>query len=162
MEESRKSWARLKFLVKITLVCANVAIFLGIGFGIFQYLQTERINDDQVNRANTFEKRKYSIEAINKFYNSDFLKSVAIIKSNNYDPKSKEYINASNLVFNTYYIISIIYLNEIADNKIIGKAIKNELELYTKSKDFNEEPAGIEKQNILQMLSDINPQKLSK
>ena len=44
MVENIKSCEKLEFLVKVTLICANIIILLGIGFGTFQYMQTERIS----------------------------------------------------------------------------------------------------------------------
>jgi len=150
MNKNRNSVLHLSLLVRITLVFANIAIFLGIVVAIFNYYQMKHM-----------EERKNAIDAVNRFYNSDFLKSTAIIKSN-IDHDSNEYIGANNLVFNTYYIISIIYQNNIADNEIIQKAIKNELEDFTKTEEFNKEPEGVEKQSILLMLSNINLKKQSK
>jgi hypothetical protein len=116
----------LPWAVRLSTLTANIAMILGIVFAIFQYLQTKENN-----------KRLFAIDAVNRFYNSEFLKSTAFINTpDNADTTSIQYIDASNCIFNTYYLIAIIYNGKMAENEIISKAIKFELDIYVKSRSF--------------------------
>jgi len=154
--------ASLELWVKITLIMANCAIFLGIGFAVIQYLhavsqfsQAERFNTEQRERAITFEKTKNAIDAVNKVYNSEFINSLAKLKGTN-TLKNNEVINALNLVFNTYSEIAIVYNNNIADNKIITGSIKKEVVKFVNLPIFINSYTDEEKSEINKMVNNIN------
>jgi hypothetical protein len=115
----------LPWAVRLTMLVANIAVVLGIIFAAVQYSYSKENN-----------RRLFAIDAVNRFYNNEFLKSTAILNTPNIDLTSVEYIDASNCIFNTYYLIAIVYNKEIADNEIIGKAIKFELNRYVKTDSF--------------------------
>ena len=113
-------------LVNTTLIVANLAIFFGIVYAKLNYDHSKEVSAKQFANAELYEKRKNAIEAINKIYNSDFLDGFAKLKQTKNIDK-KEISNAFNLVFNTYYFISVIYKSDIADNEIIKESIKRGL-----------------------------------
>ena len=147
----------LEFMVKITLILGNSAIFLGIGFATIQYFhsvnqynQTERFNNAQI----VFEKTKNTFEVINKVNDSEFLNSLAKIKKTK-SLNNNDIINSLNLVFNTYSLIAIVYNNNIADNKIIARSIKQELISFVKLPLFIKTYTDEDKSEIIQMVNNI-------
>lgn len=119
----------LPWAVRLTIIMANIAVVIGIIFAIFQYNLIKKNND-----------RLFAIDALNRFYNMEFYRSTSIIHTEEYDKNSLAYIDASNYLFNTYFLIAVVYENEIADNDLIGSAIKYELERYVDTKSFENQP----------------------
>jgi len=124
---------------KIFSIISSFCIIGGIIIALIQY-----------NLSASSEKRERAIETINRTYNSEFLKSLTNLKGcEKIDNDGLN--NDMNLVFNTYYIISIIYNNNIADNTIINKAIMSGvidfigLDVYRDKKGWDLEKAEIEK-----------------
>ena len=130
------------------MLAANIAVALGIGFAVMEYTQSKENN-----------KRLFAIDAVNRFYNNEFLKSTAIFNTPKNDTSSVEslikYIDASNCIFNTYYLIAIVYNKKMADNEIISKAIKFELEIYVNTESFKNQPNKDVCNEILDMYKSI-------
>jgi len=145
----------LELWVKRTLVMANVAIFLGIIFAVVQYFQAEGISNDQKETAENLEKRKNAIEVVNKVYNSEFINSYAKLKGNK-TLNNIEMTNASNLVFNTYYAVAIVYNNDIADNKIIRESIMQGILEYVDFPVYKNKRESAAKKGIDQMVNSFN------
>lgn len=143
---------------KKTTIWANIVIciqLIGVGVAISEYIAYSENNKVQIERNEKSEKTKNAIEAVNKLYNPEFLKSTALIKTN-FKKNSIEFIDASNYILNTYYIVSIVYNNGIADNFIIGKALKNELNIYVDSILNIGETDSLTLKSIIDMKNDIN------
>lgn len=150
--------ASLELWVKITLIMANIAIVSGIVIALLQYTEATNFNKEQIKSAELFEKRKNAIEAVNKVYNNDFIYSLAILKGNK-TLKGNDMIKALNLVFNTYYVIAIVYNNNIADNQIIKKSIKQEVVEFVDSPIFMNSSISEAKNEIKKMVISINNNK---
>ena len=134
----------LPLMVRITLIAANIFVIFGIFFAALEYREIKDNN-----------KRLLAIDAVNRFYNTDFFKSTAVYHSET-DKSSNKYIDASNNLFSTYYYIAIVYEKNIADNEIISEAIKYELQRYVKDTSFlNREHKAI-RDKILEMNKSIN------
>lgn len=138
----------LPWAVRLTIVMANIAVIIGIIFAICQYNLIKNNND-----------RIFAIDALNRFYNMEFYRSTSIIHTVEYDTNSIAYIDASNYLFNTYFLIAVVYENEIADNNLIGSAIKYELERYLDTKSFENQPNKDVCKLIESMESSINSKK---
>jgi len=117
-------------------ISANIATILGILVSVTYYLYITDFNREQ-------EKRKNAIEAIGKIYNNEFLNKYAIIFDSEVRSKDEQ-INAFYYVLNTYYIISIIYNNNIGDRLIITKAIEQGIQAFTSSLVYKQEKHNIE------------------
>lgn len=130
---------------KIIVLIANVAIIASVVYAIIQY---------EANKDHS--KISFTLETINKFYNKEFYQSTALITSKEADTATVEYIDASNLVFNSYYLISILYFENIGDNEIITRAIKNDLKIYIESKSFKWQMNQQVKDEIIKMNKIMN------
>jgi len=122
--------------INITLVMANLAIAFGIAGMVGDYIFALNMESDRAERELMLDKRKYAVEAIARIYNSTFYVSTATINTKENIKESREFIDASNYVFNSYYNLSVIYNNNIADNKIIGESIKFILNKFINSELF--------------------------
>ncbi|MCK9236244.1 MAG: hypothetical protein M0P09_08035, partial [Acholeplasmataceae bacterium] len=126
-------------------IFANIAVILGIGFAASQYSAIKENNY-----------RIFAIDALNRFYNKEFYQSTAIVHTKEFDRNSIEYIDASNYLFNTYYLIAVVYENKIADNELISNGIKYELKRYVCTESFKNQPNKDVSALIKSMNSSIN------
>lgn len=153
-ESESKPPKRLLFWVNITLIFANLAIFIGIFLAISSYFLDRDNYTQQREFAIRVDKVNNAMNAINRFYNPDFIKSCATIRTPELKD-STEYRDAENNVFNSYYVISLIYKSGIADSLIIGNAIVSELGYYINHEPFINIEECKEKTEIIEMYSSI-------
>ena len=126
MKIIRKLISKMEKMIKWAPIFSNILVVTGIFITYLTYKYTTNLNREQ-------EKRKYTIEAIYKIYNEDFIKKFAIVSECDFGKKDT-LDEAFNVVFNTYHILSVMYNYEIGDTLIINKAIKSGIYEFT-SKD---------------------------
>lgn len=144
-------------LYKKTTIWANIVIciqLLGLAIALGMYIAFSNNNKEQTQRNERNEKTKNAIEAVNRVYNIDFLRSTSLVKTKHIKDTIK-FIDATNHILNTYYVISIVYNSGIADNMIIGCAIKNELSIYVDSILKKDETDSLTLKSIIDMNDDI-------
>ncbi len=129
---------------------------LGIYIALNQYYINKDFNEAQIKSSELYEKRKNSTEILNKVFNSEFINSFAILKGSNGLIDNNEKKKAKNLVFITYHAIAIVYNNNIADNQIIKKSIRNEILEFVNFTFFTNMPDSTAKSEIIKMANDIN------
>ena len=122
---------KFQIAANIATILAMIVAVFGIYFSVNQYIEINAFNKTQMRTSETREKRKNAIEAIDKIYNREFLDKLAAI----YDDRLEddERFKAFNLVFNTYYIVSVIFNDTIGDRSIIAKSIEYGIKEFTKS-----------------------------
>lgn len=114
-----KNYGWLFILKSIISLFANLAIIAGLSYSLIQYKHIK--SNDKVQN---------SINVLNRVNNPDFIESMTILFSEGESINSDKYTDAKNYVLCTYYVIAIIYNSDIANNEIIGSAIKYDLEKY--------------------------------
>lgn len=122
-EKDKQTMSKLERRSKKFQIAANIAVFIGIGFSVYQYTKTTNFNKNN-------EKRKNAIAAIDKIYNDDFLVKYDEIVNDRLED-DQQIGKAFDLVFNTYYIVSVMYNDGIADKSIITKTIEKGIILFT-------------------------------
>jgi len=144
---NKKVVITLPWTARITMVLANFAIVSSVFYAAWQYETAKKHN-----------KLLFTIDTINRFYNKDFFKSTSLIHTLHYqsDTNTEEFIDAANYVFNNYYLISIVFHENIANNDIIEKAVKNELEIYLKSNSFKRQKNKYVRSEIIRMHEIMN------
>lgn len=131
------------FILKSTIsLFADLAIIAGLSYSFIQYKHIE--SNDKVQN---------SINVLNRVNNPDFIESMTILFSEGESINSDKYIDAKNYVLYTYYVIAIIYNSDIANNEIVGSAIKYDLEHYLRT-DAYKNIKNIEAKETIQNLSD--------
>jgi len=122
--KKKKTWKeRFENFGKFTSPIANILVLIGISFSVYQFTKTTNFNEQ-------IEKRKNAIAAIDKIYSDDFLDKYDEIINNRLENED-QIDKAFDLVFNTYYIISVMYNDGIVDKSIIIKAIGKSILRFT-------------------------------
>lgn len=124
---SNYNGSKLNIIQSITKILSNLAVLIGIIFGLLQF-----------NQSISSEKRMISIDALNEIRTNDFLKAYTKLKTD-YINKSNEYkvsrTDDLNYLMNIYNNIAILYFYNVADRKIIknsiGTAIQEVSEMIT-------------------------------
>lgn len=144
MEKVEKC-SRLIIFKNIFSLIANIAIIGGLIYSYMQYNQIESNN-----------KIQNSIDAVNRVNNIKFIESLTLLVTIDTDTTANEYIDAKNYVLSTYYVVAIIYNSNIANNEIIGKALKFDLDNYIESNTFQSVKNNEVRNAIKEMSNNIN------
>jgi hypothetical protein len=156
--EKKKSQT-LEIFFKIINSIANFAVIIGLIIAYYEYKSTDE-------REREMEQRRYAVEAMSDFSSFQFLKSLSIlsIEDTITIPITTDFIDAANYVFNSYYHLSVIYNNNLADNSIIAESMKIKLQAFVDSDLFkNGFPKydwdSISTESIKKMVDNINKKK---
>lgn len=141
----KKKYGSILILKSIFSLLANLAIIAGLTYSYIQYRQVESNN-----------KVQNSINVLNRVNNPDFIKSMTILFSEGEITNSEKYTDAKNYVLSTYYVIAIIYNSDIANNAIIGSAIKYDLTKYRETSAYKNFKNIEAKNTIDNMFKSIN------
>jgi hypothetical protein len=137
--------SRLIIFNSMISMIANIAIIGGLIYSYKQYNQIESNN-----------KIQNSIDAVNRVNNIKFIESLTLLVTIDTDTTANEYIDAKNYVLSTYYVVAIIYNSNIANNEIIGKALKFDLDNYVESNTFQSVKNNEVRSAIKEMSNNIN------
>jgi len=142
-KDTNQTMSKLERRSKYFQISANIFTFIGVLVAVIYYLYTTDFNREQ-------EKRKNAIEAIGKIYSNDFINKYSTIIA----LKRLEFndqIEAFNLVFNSYYVVSVIYNNNIGDKEIITKAIEHGIKEFTLSTVYQNTKDDLDKNSIVEI-----------
>lgn len=122
----RTIWKRL---TRALSVLANLSVFLGIVFAVYQ-----------IGNANRTERRRFAVEATRQTKAPEFIKSLRQMKeayeTKRVDEKDKDsLIDSINYVMNVYDDIAVVYINDIADRCIIKDSIDSRVREAAKMRD---------------------------
>lgn len=149
----------LETFFKIINTIANIAVIIGLIIAYYEYKSTDK-------REREMEQRRYAVEAMSNFSSFQFLKSLSIlsIEDTISNPISTDFIDAANYVFNSYYHLSVIYNNNLADTSIIAESMKMKLQAFVDSDLYNNgfptyKWDSISTESIKRMVDNINKKK---
>lgn len=149
---------------KRTGIVANIIIIIqvfSVIIALYSFYNTNNFNKRQIIVAESSEKTKNAIEAINKIYNTEFLRNYDKIDSTS-TIKDEETRISYYHVLNTYYILSVVYNSKIADSLMMYKAIKDgimafaQYDIYIDSSQKNLMPAKEEINKMLKSFKELN------
>ena len=129
-EQSRKTKWKIRYnnWQKFFQLTANLVITVGILISIATFLS----NKAQADSSKKLDKMKNTLELIFKIYDNDFINKYATIIALD-SLENNEQIEDFNILFNNYYIISVIYNSNNADEAIITKTIGEGVKTFTES-----------------------------
>jgi hypothetical protein len=143
--EKEKNYGWLLIPKSIISLVANLAIIIGLSYSFIEYKEIESNN-----------KVQNSINVLNRINDSKFIVSLTVLFAEGEDTNSDKYTDAKNYVLVTYYVIAVIYNSDIANNEIIGSAIKHDLKQYLESEAFEKVKNKEAKNKIENMFNSIN------